>query len=100
MVLLLCEDDSAYPFPLLAPLLFFLAAFVVLTQRCGYQEPMHQNALLQVKMSEREEEVMSQWKMNIGGQTVNEPPQLVCVYMFLRLVSAFAYKPSWICRCK
>lgn len=50
MFLSLCEDDSAYPVPLLAPV--FPVVFVVPTQCCFYQEPMHQNALLQVKMSE------------------------------------------------
>lgn len=92
MVLPLCEDDSAYPFLYWQHSHFFAAAFVVFTQHCVYQEPMHQNALLQAKRSEREGEVMSQWKMNIGGQTVaftatNTPHVMyVCVHVFATCV--------------
>lgn len=61
---------------------------------------MHQNALLQVKMSQRERELMRQSEMSTGGKpasTDSNTPHLASVhstlyvYMFVRLI-VFALK--------
>lgn len=58
----------------------FLPGFVVSTQCSFYQEPMHQNTLLQVKMSEgrRGYEAAENWHWRTEA---NKPLQLVTLHM-------------------